>query len=163
MSNKLDVVSRMASLYAIDADRVAIRRVARLAPVEVVHGKRRVTRYLVEALSVRDRLLHGVLVVEYLVAAHYRLDAARETQAPETVVEYLVELERGGGVVRYLDARRQPVEYAVPSQYRVALGGYQDARLGVPEYVVLLQDALAPVEDADSAVSSVEDLKNRIA
>lgn len=140
MSDELHVVSRMARLDAIDADRVAIRGVARLAPVEIVHRERRVTGYLVQALAVRHGLLHRVLIVEDLVAAHYRLHAAGKTQAPETIVEYLIELEGGRGVIGDFHACRQTVEDAIATEYRMALGGNQHARLGVPEYVVLLKD-----------------------
>ena len=64
---ELDVVARVARLDAVDADGVAVGRVARPAAVKVVHGEGRVRRDLVQALAPVDRLLHRVLVVEYLV------------------------------------------------------------------------------------------------
>ena len=86
----------------------------------------------------------------------YGSDAGGETESAESVVKYLVEFQRGRGVVGDLDAGRQTVKDAIAPQDRVRLGGYQDARLSVAENVVLLQDALAAVEDAYASVSAVE-------
>lgn len=141
MSDELYVMSGMARLDTIHADRVAVRRVAGLAPVEVVHRKRRVTRNLVQTLSVRHRLLDGVLIVEDLVATDDRLHTTREAQPPETIVEDLVEFQRRRRVVRYLYTSRQTVEDAIPTEDRMTLSGYEHARLGVPEYVILFQDS----------------------
>lgn len=66
MPYKLDVVSRMTGLDAINADGIAIGGVARLAPVEIVHREGGIRGDLVQALTVRHRLFHGVLVVENL-------------------------------------------------------------------------------------------------
>lgn len=158
MPDKLDVVSRVACLDTVHANSVPVGRVTRLTPVEVMHRKRRITGYLVQTLSVRHCLFHRVLVVEYLVAAHDRLHPASQTQPTEAIVEDLVEFEGGGSVVGYLHTGRQPIEDPVTAQYRMTLGRYQDSSLSVPEDVVLFQDALAAVEDADAAVSAVEDL-----
>lgn len=176
MSDKFDVMPRMARLDAIHADGVAIGRITRLTPIKIVHGKRSITGYLVQALSVGDGLLHGVLIVENLVPSHDGLHPARQTQPPEPIVENLIELQRGGRVVRDLHAGRQSVEYPVKltskltarvtqadnlpisPQNWVALRRYQHPRLRVPENVVLLQDPLPPVEDADPPVPPVENL-----
>lgn len=91
MSNKLNVMSSVARLDAVHTNRVAIRRVASLTPVEIVHGERRVAGYLIEALSVCDSLLDSILIVEDLVASDYGLHSARQTQTSKTVVENLVE------------------------------------------------------------------------
>ena len=68
VTDELHVVTRMTRFDAVDADGVAIGRVARTAAVEVVHGERRVRRDLVQALAAVHRFLHGVLVVENLVS-----------------------------------------------------------------------------------------------
>lgn len=73
MSYKLYIVSGVTRLDTINADGVTICRVTRLTPVEVVHGERRVTGYLIETLSIRHSLLHSILIVENLITANYRL------------------------------------------------------------------------------------------
>lgn len=75
MPDELDVMARVARLDAVDADRVPIGRVARVAPVEVVHREGRVRADLVQTLTTGDGLFHLVLVVEDLIASRNRLDA----------------------------------------------------------------------------------------
>lgn len=106
-------MSSMASLDAIDADGIPVRRVAGLAPVEVVHREGGVTGNLVQTLPVRDGLLHRVLVVEYLVPPYDWLHTAGETEPAEPIVKNLIEFERRGGVIGDFDARRQTVEYPI--------------------------------------------------
>lgn len=103
----------MASLDAIDANGIPVRRVAGLAPVEVVHREGSVTGNLVQTLPVRDGLFHRVLVVEYLVPPYDGLHTTGETEPAEPVVENLIEFERRGGIIGDLDARRQTVEYPI--------------------------------------------------
>ena len=69
----------------------------------------------------------------------------------------MIEFQGGRGVVGDLDAGRQTVEDAIASEDGVRLRRYQHAGLRVAEDVVLLQDALAAVEDTNAAVSSVKD------
>lgn len=104
MPDELDVVTRVARLDAVDADRVPVRRVARVAPVKVVHRERRVRANLVQTLPPGDGLFHFVLIVEDLVASRDRLDAASQTESTKLVVEDLVKLQRCGGIVRDLDS-----------------------------------------------------------
>lgn len=156
MPDELDIMSSMASLDTINANRVTIRRVASLASIEIVHGKRSITRDLVQALTVRNGLLHRVLIVEYLIPAHDWLDTAGETKAAETIIENLIEFERGRRVVRDLNTGGQTVEYPVSAQNRVALRRYQNTRLRVTEYVVLLEYTLTAVEYANTTIAPVE-------
>lgn len=92
MPDEFDVMTGMASLDAVDADGISVCCVARLAPVEIVHGEGCVAGYLVQALPVGHRLLHGILVVEYFVASDDGLYTAGQAQPTKTVVEDLVEL-----------------------------------------------------------------------
>lgn len=142
MPNKLDVMTSMASLDAIDADGISISGVASLAPVEVMHGERCVTRYLVQALSIGHRLLDSILVVEYLVASNNGLHATGQAQAAKAVVEDLIELQGSSGVVGDLNTSSQAIENSVPPEYWVTLCGYQHTGLSIPEYVIFFQDAL---------------------
>lgn len=121
MPDKFDIVARMARLDAVDANRIPIRRITCLAAIKVVHREGRVAGNLVQTLTARDRLLHLVLVVEDLVAAHYRLNAARQAQTSKLIVEDLIKFERCRGIVRDLYASRQSIEDPIPTQYRVAL------------------------------------------
>lgn len=77
MPDKFHIMSGMARLDAVHTDGIAIGRVARLAPVEIVHRERCVTRNLIQALPVRDRLLNCILIVENLISTDDRLDATR--------------------------------------------------------------------------------------
>lgn len=156
MSDELDVMSSMASLNAIDANRISVRRVAGLAPVEVVHREGSVTRNLVQTLPVRHGLFHRVLVVEYLVPAYDGLHTTSKTKSTEPIVENLIEFERRRGVIRDLNACRQTVENPIPTQNRMALRRYQNTGLGVAEYIVFFEDALAAVENANAAVATVK-------
>lgn len=113
MPDELDIMSSMASLDAIDANRIPVRRVASLAPVEIVHREGGVTGNLVQTLPVRDGFLHRVLIVEYLVPPYDGLHAAGQTESAEPIIENLVEFERRGGVICDFDARRQTVEYPI--------------------------------------------------
>lgn len=61
MPDELDIVARVARFDTVDADRVAVGRVARVAAVKVVHRKGRVRADLVQALSSGNGLLHLVL------------------------------------------------------------------------------------------------------
>lgn len=76
MSYKLDVMTSMTILNAIDAYGIAVGCVAGLAAVEVVHGKGGVAANLVQALPAGYGLFHLVLVVEDVVAPRYGLNAA---------------------------------------------------------------------------------------
>lgn len=67
VSDEFHVVARVTSSYTINTYCIAIRRVARLTAVKVVHGKRRVRGDFVQTLAVSDRLLHRVLVVVYFI------------------------------------------------------------------------------------------------
>lgn len=156
MPDELDVMSSMASLDAIDANRIPVRRVAGLASVEVVHREGSVTGDLIQTLPVRDGLFHRVLVVEYLIPPYDGLHTTSETESTEPIVENLIEFERRGGVIGDFDARRQPVEYPISPQNRMALRRNQNAGLGVAEYVVFFEDALAAVKNANAAVATVE-------
>lgn len=121
MPDELNIMSSMASLDTINANRVTVRRVASLAPIEIVHGERSITRNLVQTLTVRHGLLHRVLIIEYLVPPHDRLNTAGEAKPTETIIEYLIELERGRRVVRDLNTGGQTVEYPVSAQNRMTL------------------------------------------
>lgn len=121
VSYELHVMARMTILDAIDADGIAVGCVARLAAVEVVHGKGGVAAYLVQALPAGDGLLHLVLVVEYVIASRYGLNAAGQAQPAELVLEYLIVLQRGRGIVGDLHARRLAVIDAIASQDRMRL------------------------------------------
>ena len=158
MSNELHVMPGVTYLDAVDADGVAIRCVARLASVEVVHRERRVTGYLVQTLSVRDGFLHRVLIIEYFVTSNDRLHPARQAQTPKTIVKYLITFQGGGGIIGDFYTGRQPVKNAVPSQYRVTLRRNEHPGLSVPENIVLLQHPLPAVENAYPSVAPVEDL-----
>jgi len=67
-------------------------------------------------------------------------------------------LKRGGGIVGYLHARRLAIVNAIPSQDWVGLCRDEYTGLCVAEYIVFLKDALAAVEDADAAITTVIDL-----
>lgn len=92
MPDELDIMSSMASLDTINANRVPVGRVASLAPIEIVHGERSITRDLVQTLTVGDGLLYRVLVIKYLVPSHDGLYTASETKAAKTIIEYLIKL-----------------------------------------------------------------------
>lgn len=149
-------MSSMASLDTINANRVPVRRVASLAPIEIVHGERSITRDLVQTLTVRHGLLHRVLVIKYLIPPHDGLNAAGEAKAAETIVEYLIKFKRRRRVVRDLNSSGQPVENPIPAQNRVTLRRYQNTRLRVAEDIVLLQDTLTAVEYANTAIAPIE-------
>lgn len=106
MPDELDIMSSMASLDAIHANRIPVCRVAGLTSVEIVHWERRVTGNLVQTLPVRDRLFHRILVVEYLVPPYDGLYTTGETESAEPIVENLVEFERRGSVIGDLNAGR---------------------------------------------------------
>lgn len=117
VSYKLDIVARMACLDAIHANRIPIRCIARLTPIEVVHRKRRITADLVQTLATRDGLLHFVLILENLIPTDCRLNAARQTQSAELIVEYLIELQRCARIVCDLHTGRQSVKDPIASQH----------------------------------------------
>lgn len=68
VSDEFHVVAGVTGFYTIDTYRVAIRRVARLTAIEVVHREGGVRRDFVQTLPVPDSLLHRVLIVEYFIA-----------------------------------------------------------------------------------------------
>lgn len=121
MPDELDVMSGMASLDAINTNRISVCGITSLAPVEVMHGERRVTRYLVQALPICDRLFHRVLIIKNLIPSHNGLHTARQTQSTKPVIKNLVKLQGSCCIVRDLDSCSQPIEYPVPPQNRVAL------------------------------------------
>ncbi len=73
MTNKFNVVSSMTSFDAIYTDRISVCGIASTASVKVVHWKASVRRYFVQALSVGNRFLHSILVIEDLVCCKYKL------------------------------------------------------------------------------------------
>lgn len=123
MPDELHVMSLMADLDAVDADRVPIRRIARVAAVEVVHRERCVRGDFVQALTAAHRLLHLVVIVEDLVGtANDRLDAARQTQAAKLIVKDLIVLECRRSVVGDFHAGRQSIEDSIAPKYGMRLG-----------------------------------------
>jgi len=64
--NKFNVVTSVTGFNTVDADGIPIGRIARLATIKIVHWERGVRRYLVQALSVRYRFFHGILIIKYL-------------------------------------------------------------------------------------------------
>lgn len=158
MPYKFNIVSSMASFDAIDADRIAVGRVARLAPIKIVHGERRVTRDLVQTLPVDNRLLHSVLITKNLVTPNNRLHSTRQTQSTEAIIKDLIIFEGGGRVVRNLNTRRKAIKNTIPPQNRVALRRNQHTGLRIAKDVVLLEDTFAPIEDTNTTIATVEDL-----
>lgn len=66
MPYKFDIVSRMTRFDTIHADRISIGRVTSLTSIEVMHWERCITRYFVQTLSIGNRFLDSILIVEYL-------------------------------------------------------------------------------------------------
>lgn len=122
MPDELDVMSLMTDLDAVNANCVAICRVACVAPVEVVHRKRCVRGDLVQTLPAAYRLLHLVVIVENLVGtADDWLNAAGQAQAAELIIKDLIILECGRCIVRDFHASSQAIKNSISSQYGMRL------------------------------------------
>ncbi len=67
VANKLNVVPSVASVDAVEADGVPVRRVARTTTVKVVHRERSVRRNFVQTEPPRHCRVHRVQVVVHLV------------------------------------------------------------------------------------------------
>lgn len=159
MSNKLNVMSLMADLDAVDANCITVGGVARVTSVEVVHWKWCVGRDFVQALTAAHRLLDLIVIVEnFIRTANYWLNAAREAQTAKFIVENLIILESGRCIVRDFHSGCQSVENSIPSQYGMRLRWDKNAGLSIAENVVFLQHAFATVEDANAAIASIVDL-----
>lgn len=158
MSDELYVMASMASFDAVHTDGVPVGCVTRLTSIEVVHRKRCITRYFIQTLTIRNRLLYRVLIVEDLVTAHDRLYTARQAQPAETIIEDLIKFQRSGGIVSYFHTGRQSVKDPIPPQDRMTLCRYQHARLCVPEDIILLQNTFATVKDTYTTITTVKDL-----
>lgn len=68
VSDEFHIVTGMTSFYTINAYRIAIRRVASLTAVKVVHRKGSVRWDFVQALAISNRFLHRILITKYFIA-----------------------------------------------------------------------------------------------
>ena len=64
MSDELHLVASVTCFYTVDTNGVTVGRVTRSAPIEIVHGKAGVARYLVQTLAICYSFLHHVLVTK---------------------------------------------------------------------------------------------------
>jgi len=158
VANKLDIVTRVARLDAIDTNGIAVGGVACATSIEVVHRKTCIARDLVETLASIHSLFDGVVVVEHFVLLQNRLHSTGQTKAAETVIEDLIRLERGSRIVCYLNTRGVSIKNAIASQLRMALGADEHPSLGISENVVLFQHTLAAIKYAYSAIPAVINL-----
>lgn len=68
MSDEFHVVASVTGFYTINTYCIAIRRVARLAAIKVVHRKRGIRRNFIQTLAVSNSFLYCVLIIKYFVS-----------------------------------------------------------------------------------------------